>query len=106
MSIPSSLTWLCIPAKAMIWVQIGHVGFDVVYLLDASSFKTEIWMRTCVAPETRHTNTSLCTRGARGHTPQLAPREADLQRDTQNSKPELLEPDAPAPREGPVRGSR
>ena len=56
--------------------------------------------KKCVALKTRHTNTSSCTRGAGGDTPQLAPREADLQRDTQDSKPALLELDAPATREG------
>ena len=54
-----------------------------------------------VALETRHTNTSSCTRGAGGDTPQLAPRDACFQRDTQDSKPTLLRPDAPAPREAP-----
>ena len=57
--------------------------------------------KKCVALETRHTNTSSCTRGAGGDTPQLAPREAGFQRDTQDSKSALLIPDAPAPREAP-----
>ena len=39
----------------------------------------------CVALETHHTNTSSCTHGAGGDTPQLAPREADLQRDMQDN---------------------
>ena len=57
--------------------------------------------KKCVAIETRHTNTSSCTRGAGGDTPQLAPRETDSRRDTQYNEPVLFEPDAPAPREGP-----
>ena len=57
--------------------------------------------KKCVALETRHTNTSSCTRGAGGDTPQLTPREACFQRDTQDSKQALFRPDAPAPREAP-----
>ena len=51
----------------------------------------------------RHTNTSMCTRGAEGDAPQLTPREADFQRDMQDSKPALLGPDAPLAGRDPVR---
>ena len=47
----------------------------------------------------------MCTRGAEGDAPQLTPREADFQRDTQDSKPTLLGPDAPLAREGPRQGA-
>ena len=45
----------------------------------------------------------MCTRGAEGDAPQLTPREADFQRDTQDSKPTLLGPDARSPGRDPVR---
>ena len=45
----------------------------------------------------------MCTRGAEGDAPQLTPREADFQRDTQDSKPALLGPDALLARRDPVR---
>ena len=54
-----------------------------------------------VAQKTRHTNTSSCTRRAGGDAPQLALQEAGLQRDAQGSKPALLKPEDPVPREGP-----
>ena len=56
-------------------------------------------METCCL----HMNTSTSTRGAGGGAPQLAPLEAGLQRDAQDSKPALFGPDAPVPREGPRR---
>ena len=62
--------------------------------------------KKCVDAGTRHTNTSMCTRGAEGDAPQLTPREADFQRDTQDSKPTLWGPDAPLAQEGPRQGSR
>ncbi|XBH85672.1 hypothetical protein VPH35_073526 [Triticum aestivum] len=53
----------------------------------------------------RHTNTSMCTRSTEGDAPQLTPREADFQRDTQDSKPALLGPETPHAREGPRLGA-
>ena len=64
------------------------------------------YIKLTVDAGTRHTNTSMCTRGAEGDAPQLTPREADFQRDTQDSKPALLGPDALLAREGPRQGSR
>ena len=48
----------------------------------------------------------MCTRGTEGDAPQLTPREADLQRNTQDSKPALLGPETPRTREGPRQGLR
>ena len=48
----------------------------------------------------------MCTRGAEGDAPQLTPREADFQRDTQDSKPALLGPETPHAREGPHVGAQ
>ena len=56
--------------------------------------------KKCVAMKSRHTNTSLCTRGAGGDTPQLTPRETDLQRDTKDSKPILFRTRHPSPSGG------
>ena len=48
----------------------------------------------------------MCTRSTEGDAPQLTPREADFQHDTQDSKPALLGPETPHAREGPRLGAR
>ena len=48
----------------------------------------------------------MCTRGTEGDAPQLTPREADFQRDMQDSKLALLGPDVLLGLEGPRQGSR
>ena len=52
--------------------------FGIIVESEAALTVTELLARHIVAIKTRHTNTSLCTHGAGGDTPQLAPREADL----------------------------
>ena len=47
----------------------------------------------------------MCTHGAEGDALQLTPREADFQRDTQDSKRALLGPETPHAREGPRLGA-
>ena len=101
LSCEDDLGYLYSPGKYfLILIVLGHWIFILVVEYFCSS---SYWLLRCVAIKTRHTNTSSCNRGAGGDTPQLALRETDSKRDTQDNEPVLFEPDAPAPREGPRR---